>query len=359
MEMLIALTVVLSVAVAATGVFASKPRRKAKSDRKFRLAYGVLLFVMSLSLWDMFASGGQSSLDMLALDLMPSAVSLWILSSSMSETRAMKWGLRIMLALNLMAAFFHGGCALLELKPLAQQVKMWISFFFSLMVIALLLCGMIGNMKNVKFLMRNGTVWATVSQSVDVAYFCFIILGMVLIREELPALSVICLAGVICGIAFRIRSDLKFLIWQNQETAIVESMKLTSLTSASDSSHIDDVYKELYERIVTYFELKKPYLNSDLTINDLVKVLYSNKLYISKAISQFTGRNFCQFVNYYRIAHSMECFRKNPELKIHELATGNGFNSVVSYSMSFRLFMGETPSEWFRKEKSRLLKKGK
>ena len=133
-------------------------------------------------------------------------------------------------------------------------------------------------------------------------------------------------------------------------------MKLTKVETALDPSGIDDVYQDIYERVVTYFETEKPFLDSELTINDLVKVLYSNKLYISRAISQFTGRNFCQFVNYYRVTYSMEMFRDNLDLKIHDLATGSGFNSDVSYNMAFRLFMGETPGEWCRKERSRKLK---
>jgi AraC-like DNA-binding protein len=119
-----------------------------------------------------------------------------------------------------------------------------------------------------------------------------------------------------------------------------------------------EIGAEMLER-VAYFESERPYLNGDLTINDLVKVLYSNKLYISKAISHFTGRNFCQFVNYYRVIYSVERFRDNPELKVLELSNLCGFNSMVSYTMAFRLFMGETPSEWCRKEKSRIVKERK
>ena len=133
-------------------------------------------------------------------------------------------------------------------------------------------------------------------------------------------------------------------------------MKIGIVVPAGDSSHLEEVYKDLYDRIIDYFEREKPYLNGELTINEVVRELYSNKLYISRAISQFTGRNFCQFVNYYRVIHSIDCFRENPDLKVHELGSMSGFNTIVSYNMAFRLFMGENPSEWCRKEKSRLLK---
>ena len=136
-------------------------------------------------------------------------------------------------------------------------------------------------------------------------------------------------------------------------------MKVTLVTAVVDGSRIDDVYKDLYERIMAYFETEKPYLDGELTITDVVKALYSNKLYISRAISQFTGRNFCQFVNYHRVMHSVECFRNNPDLKVNELGSMSGFNTIVSFNMAFRLFMGENPSDWCRREKSKLVKKKK
>ena len=105
--------------------------------------------------------------------------------------------------------------------------------------------------------------------------------------------------------------------------------------------------------------MSKPYLDGNLTINDVVKVVYSNKVYISKAICHYTGRNFRQFLNYYRVAYSMDLFRENPEFKVSELAEKSGFNTVVSYKMAFRLFMNETPSEWCRKERSKILKQKK
>ena len=68
-------------------------------------------------------------------------------------------------------------------------------------------------------------------------------------------------------------------------------------------------------RVIDYFDTSRPYLNHELTINDIVNVLFTNKLYISKAISAYTGRNFCQFVNYYRVTYAVELFRKDTSCK--------------------------------------------
>ena len=123
-----------------------------------------------------------------------------------------------------------------------------------------------------------------------------------------------------------------------------------------DSMSQDEVYREIYERVVDYFDKEAPYLRGDLVIDDLSKEVFSNKLYISRAISRCTGRNFCQFVNYYRIRHSVEVFRRNPECRVSDLAGQCGFNSVVSFTMAFKLYMNENPSDWIRQERNRLSK---
>ncbi len=324
-----------------------------------RIPYVILVSVGAVLLSDMLASGTEFSPYAAAMDIMPAVIALWLQQSSLYEVKHLKSGVDVMVLLNLLLLVVN--VYRLNMNP-DLRLSDYSVIFLSLLtvsVIVLFVCGLAWQMADVKSLMKNGTVWAVVCLVVDVVYLFFIIAGVALVQAGWPLLGILSLGGTASGILFRGYLDSKFLIWQEQEILIVESMKVTSVTSAKDPSNIEDIYKELYDRIVAYFEENKPYLDSALTIKDLIKDIYSNKLYISKAISQFTGRNFCQFVNYYRVVHSMECFRKNPELRVHELAMMSGFNSIVSFTMAFRLFMGETPGDWCRKERKRLLKKGK
>ena len=171
-------------------------------------------------------------------------------------------------------------------------------------------------------------------------------------NERLLELLILQLAAL----CLRTALDSEFVIRQKREMMIVESMKVSQMEFSATSSKLDEIYKDIYERVVLHFEMEKPFLNGNLSINDVVRVVYSNKVYISKAICHYTGRNFCQFVNYYRVIYSMEIFRKQPGLKVAELAGLSGFNCTVSFTTAFRLFMNETPSEWCRKERTKLLK---
>ena len=209
--------------------------------------------------------------------------------------------------------------------------------------------------------------WSFVTLSVDFIYVLapVLVMSIVLLMSVMfprrPDFSILVavtfLILEIVAIAARVSCSSAFVLLHDHERLIVESMKISHMdvSSASDPRG-EEQYKELYERIVLYFEMSKPYLDGNLTINDVVKAVYSNKVYISKAICHYTGRNFRQFVNYYRIMYSMNVFRENPEMKVAELAERSGFNTIVSFTMAFRLFMNETPSEWCRKERSKILK---
>ncbi len=222
---------------------------------------------------------------------------------------------------------------------------------------------------DVKFVLRAGAAWNSVCMVTDVIYLVFfltyvsIYVLIYLCASQLPAVAAavysMLLLSIQYALAERIMSSSLFVIWDKHETRIVESMRLGHAELSGESPGIDVLYKSIYDRVLDYFEEKRPYLNNELTINDIVNVLYTNKLYISKAISIHTGRNFCQFVNYYRITYAVEIFRKNPNLKIVDVAGQSGFNSPVSFSMAFRLYIGQKPSDWFRQERARLLKRKK
>ena len=221
-------------------------------------------------------------------------------------------------------------------------------------------------LRDVKYVMRSGSAWSNVTLSVDSVYLAFILLITMLygtMSVTFPEDNAICIAAftliytsIYVALSVRLLNSSAFVIMTDHERRIVESMKISHGDNAQESAGTMMLYKNIYDRVLDYFTECKPYLNPKLTINDVVEVVFSNKLYISKAISQCTGRNFCQFVNYYRVIYAVELFRSDTNLKVLDLATKSGFNSVVSFGMAFRLYMGEKPGDWCRREKFRLEK---
>ena len=207
-------------------------------------------------------------------------------------------------------------------------------------------------------------MWTVLCLSVDAIYGAALLVLVVIysVAVSIPMICVcidILMAMMLFALGMRVKEDSVFVVFRRHERRIVESMRMSSGESSPSSAGEDNVYKALFERIQEYFDEEKPFLNGNLTINDIVTKVFSNKVYISRAIVQCTGRNFCQYVNYHRIMYAMECFRQNTDLKVSELWPLCGFNTIVSFNMAFRLFMDENPSEWCRKEKIRLSKKKK
>ena len=102
----------------------------------------------------------------------------------------------------------------------------------------------------------------------------------------------------------------------------------------------------LYDRCCRYMMDHKPFLVESFTLQDLASAVFTNKAYLSKTINRFSGRNFRQYVNYYRVMYAMELFRNNMSLRVSELASQSGFHSETAFLQSFKKVMGESPSQW-------------
>lgn len=364
--MKIAVITLLIVLTAATALKQIAHNLKSREKRsRIGICSSVLLLSSALALLADLAAGPSCG-PYLILSLMPPLTGMSLLTSSIWDVgKVWKWTM-VAVGADVLFAVLHVLCAAGVLEPLPDSILVISVACLLMLECGLFFSGIYLRIRSVRKVMKTGTVWANVGLGID-AFYLLTGIMMVMIYFSVcflsgsakgphAALAALFLGMMLVAYGVRVLSDSMFLLWRKQEQRIVESLKVTSVGSASDMSRIDEVYKDIYERVVAYFEREKPFLDCELTINDLVKVLYSNKLYISRAISQFTGRNFCQFVNYYRIKYSTECFKANHDLKIHELSSMSGFNSIVTFNMAFRLYMGENPSDWCRKEKGRFVK---
>jgi len=116
---------------------------------------------------------------------------------------------------------------------------------------------------------------------------------------------------------------------------------------SSDSSKDFSVTDQfLYDRCCRYMVERKPYLVTDYQLQDLANALYTNRMYLSKTINRFSGKNFRAYVNYYRVMYAMELFRANMSLRVLDLAELSGFRNESSFLNSFKSVMGEPPSFW-------------
>jgi AraC-like DNA-binding protein len=340
-------------------------RYKVLMETKNRIAVILLAVTSGLLIMELFSGGDMCT--RFSFNLMIVLVPFMYLASG---TMNPKYVIRIcMVSCALMALLYIP--PLLKVSGITDTLPSYFYMsafpFMAFLTVTVVVYGIWTRIKNVRTVMQSGTVLANLGLSIDMVYVLLILL--------LPLLSMLATscagiagtiircftalyaASILVALCIRLIYESFFAVCHDLERKIMESLKVSQMEMAGGVR--EGTYRELFERIVEYFESEKPFLDNQLTINDVVKVVFSNKVYISRSISQFTGRNFCQFVNYYRISYSVECFRADPDLKVNALAEMSGFNSVVSYNMAFRLFMNENPSDWCRKERHKNRKKKK
>ncbi len=113
----------------------------------------------------------------------------------------------------------------------------------------------------------------------------------------------------------------------------------------------------LYDKVCRYMTERRPFLVDSFSLQDLAGAMYTNKAYLSKTINHYSGKNFRQYVNYYRVMYSMDLFRNNMSLRVSELSALSGFHSPTSYFASFKKVMGEAPSSWCARARLKHVKK--
>jgi AraC-like DNA-binding protein len=104
--------------------------------------------------------------------------------------------------------------------------------------------------------------------------------------------------------------------------------------------------KIILKKILALFNEKKIYLDSQLTILDIVKAVGTNRTYISAIINQQYNQNFCSFVNSYRIDELERTILENPYFTYDTLAEYCGFGSVNSLKRAVFAKTGISVSEW-------------
>ncbi|MFP4557367.1 MAG: helix-turn-helix domain-containing protein [Bacteroidales bacterium] len=111
---------------------------------------------------------------------------------------------------------------------------------------------------------------------------------------------------------------------------------------------LKDENHETGERLKQLMLQGKPYLNSELTIQDLAEQLNESSSAISNYLNKDLGVNFFTYINGFRIEEA-KLRLSDPEHKNDTLlgiAFDSGFNSKSSFNTLFKRSTGMTPSEY-------------
>jgi len=111
------------------------------------------------------------------------------------------------------------------------------------------------------------------------------------------------------------------------------------------SSHIS-----LFTELRDIFDSQKLYLDPELNIKSVIKILGTNQKYLYQAISENSDSNFRSFVNRYRVDEAKKIIQQKIIMKeilnLSEIYIASGFNSSVSFYRAFRAVTGLTPKDY-------------
>ncbi len=108
-------------------------------------------------------------------------------------------------------------------------------------------------------------------------------------------------------------------------------------------------FPDIKSKLDELFENQRIFMNPDLKIWDVCKLIGTNRTYISKLINQEYGRNFCNHVNYYRVRHAKKLLSENPNLTNEQLADLSGFGSIKSLYRAFES-LSDKPLSYYREK---------
>jgi AraC-like DNA-binding protein len=118
--------------------------------------------------------------------------------------------------------------------------------------------------------------------------------------------------------------------------------------NGEDLTVSDEEFDEELVILKEYMMEEKPFLNPNLTIQDISKEIEIPVRDLSILINHKLGQHFYDFVNTYRIEQAMDTLKDATKNKVTilEILYEVGFNSKSSFNAAFKKHTGKTPTSY-------------
>jgi len=115
---------------------------------------------------------------------------------------------------------------------------------------------------------------------------------------------------------------------------------------ATEESTATDGSSDFANKLKALMEEQQLFRNKDLRIADVAAELATNTTYLSACLNGELNTTFPVFVLGYRIHYAQELMRKDPTMRLSQVAEDSGFANEKTFLRSFKATCGVTPSEW-------------
>jgi AraC-like DNA-binding protein len=105
-----------------------------------------------------------------------------------------------------------------------------------------------------------------------------------------------------------------------------------------------------FERIISYIETEKPYLQTDFFLHDISKALDIPRIRVTTCFNKELNTSFPSYRNKLRVAHAISLLRQGAHLttSIEGIAERSGFKSKSIFYAAFKEEYSVTPTDWMK-----------
>lgn len=133
-----------------------------------------------------------------------------------------------------------------------------------------------------------------------------------------------------------------------------EIKSILSNDEVNKIAFIEEDYSKEIENINNYFNISKPYLNTNLTLSQVSVALNIPIRELSYILNNYFNQRFTDFVNAYRLKYITDKFNESylDNFTIESVALEAGFATKSGFYKSFKKLYQTTPSEYFQQKRS-------
>ncbi|WP_196139905.1 helix-turn-helix domain-containing protein [Aliikangiella sp. G2MR2-5] len=116
---------------------------------------------------------------------------------------------------------------------------------------------------------------------------------------------------------------------------------------AGKSGALDaETRKNILAAVECHMHEHKPYLQNQLTLQELAEAVGVSGHHLSETLNQQAGKNFYLYINQYRIDEVCRQLQSDQSKKFIDLALAAGFSSKSTFNAAFKQLTGKTPSQY-------------
>jgi len=105
-------------------------------------------------------------------------------------------------------------------------------------------------------------------------------------------------------------------------------------------------YDKIMESFKQHMVKEQGFLNPNLTIEEISRVLNTNRTYVSKLVNVYYGMPFRDYLNQLRMDYAKQLMIDEPDASLDYISAKSGFQSSTQFIRKFRETEGVTPTVW-------------